>query len=93
MTQRYRALSPDDYTIAPLDVVGALYDRRSGQTHLVASPIPEILTAMQGHEVSVEELIARLSAAYDLPADEDHTASIGARLREMTALGLVELLP
>lgn len=93
MTQRYRAISSDDYTVVTLDVVDALYDRRSGQTHLIASPIPEILTAMQGGEVSVSELLERLSATYDLPVGEDHAASVEARLRELTALGLVELLP
>ena len=93
MTHRYRALSAIDYKLTPLDVVSALYDKRSGQTHLVASPGPELLTMMQGSDLSVDELLQRLLVHYDLPADEDHRASVEARLNELVTLGLVEILP
>ena len=93
MTHRYRALSAIDYKLTPLDVVSALYDKRSGQTHLVASPVPELLTMMQGSDLSVDELLQRLLVHYDLPADEDHRASVEARLNELVTLGLVEILP
>lgn len=93
MTHRYRALSTADYKLTPLDVVSALYDKRSGQTHLIASPVPELLTMMQDSDLSVDELLQRLLMHYDLPADEDHSASIEARLSELVTLGLVEILP
>ena len=93
MTHRYRALSAIDYKLTPLDVVSAVYDKRSGQTHLVASPVPELLTMMQGSDLSVDELLQRLLVHYDLPADEDHRASVEARLNELVTLGLVEILP
>lgn len=93
MTQRYRALSSVDYAITPLDMMSALYDRRSGQTHLVAPPVPELLAMMQGGDASAGELVQRLAATYDLPDGEDHVASVEARLNELVALGLVELLP
>ena len=93
MTRRYRALSTIDYKLTPLDVVSALYDKRSGQTHLVASPVPELLSMMQGRDLSVDELLHRLLVHYDLPADEDHSASVEARLSELVTLGLVEILP
>ena len=93
MTQRYRALSSADYALVSLDMMSALYDRRSGQTHLVAPPVPEILAIMQEGDVNAAELVARLAAHYDLPAGEDHIASVEARMSELAALGLVEMLP
>ena len=92
MTHRYRALSTADYKLTPLDVVSALYDKRSGQTHLIASPVPELLAMMQDSDLSVDELLQRLLVHYDLPADEDHNASIEARLSELVTLGLLEIL-
>lgn len=90
MTRRYRAISTEDFEIKELDVMSALYDRRSGQTHLVAPPIPEMLAVMQGRECEPREIVENLAALYDLPAEEDHVASIEARLAELQKLGLVE---
>lgn len=74
----------------PLDSLTALYDRASGQTHLLAPPMPEILAALAGSPATVPELLTRLATDFDLSADGDASAAIEARLQELAALGLVE---
>ena len=83
---RYRAPSPDALIAADLDAFTAIFHRRSGITHLLASPAPEILAALVEPR-TVEELMAALAADYDL-ADPDRDALI-ARLDELVASGLV----
>ena len=90
MTIRYRAAPPETMLAVQLDVLTAIYHRASGQTHLMASPAPEILAAFAGEDLTVDALLARLRADYDLmDADE---ASLAARLDELVETGLVERL-
>lgn len=86
-TIRYRAAATDALAITPFDTLDALYDRRSGLTHLVAEPIPAILTALADGPASEAELIERLAATFDIEGD---TGALSARLTELVALGLVE---
>jgi PqqD family protein of HPr-rel-A system len=72
----------------PLDSLTALYDRGSGQTHLLASPLPEILDALEAGPADAAGLATRLAARFDLDAD-DAGSAISARLEELAALGLV----
>jgi PqqD family protein of HPr-rel-A system len=72
----------------PLDTLTALYDQASGQTHLLASPLPEILEALDAGPADIAVLTARLAAGFDLDG-EDVEAVIAARLAELAALGLV----
>ena len=65
----------------------ALYDRRSGQTHLLAEPAPQLLDLLAAGPLSLADLRARLAAAYDLPDLTDDALS--ARLAELVAAGLV----
>ena len=88
----YSGLSADDYRIVELDGLWALFDRRSGQTHLVASPMPELLSIMGDNPKSINDLLADLAQKFELPQGEDHAASLTARLEELAALGLVELV-
>jgi PqqD family protein of HPr-rel-A system len=74
----------------PLDTLTAVFDRASGQTHLLASPLPEILDALDVGPVTAADLTARLAASFDLEA-EDAEATIAARLTELAALGLVHM--
>jgi len=83
----YRAARSDALRIVPLDDFTAIYHRASGITHLVASPAPEILAALNGAGLTLAGLTARLSERYDLlDADE---AALAARLDELVAAGLV----
>lgn len=84
MTQkRFAAPSPDLLITRPLDGLVALYHRPSGQTHVVASPAPEIIEALQAHgPITVPALLAALGLS-------EGGDVLAARLSELVAVGLV----
>lgn len=84
----YRAADPRAMLIEPLDVMTAIYHRPSGQTHLVAAPVPEIVEALGDETMDVDALLTRLADRFEL-ADGERAALV-ARLDEMAAIGLVE---
>lgn len=86
---RYRAEPADQLRVEPLDAMTLIYQRRSGITHIVAEPIPEILAAMGDDIVSADEVAARLARTFDLDA-ADAVDVVAARLDELAQLGLVE---
>lgn len=88
----YKGPHPDDYNILALDDLSALFDRRSGQTHLVASPVPELLALMDETPRTINALLTELAKQFELEEGEDHAASLTARLEELAALGLVEVV-
>jgi PqqD family protein of HPr-rel-A system len=80
---QYRADPLAGLRIVPLDSLTAIYHRRSGQTHVVAEPVPEILAALAEGEADVPTLLARLGLA------GDPDGALTARLEELVATGLV----
>lgn len=86
--RRYRAPRADALRIVPLDEIVAVFHRPSAQTHLVVSPVPEMLDALAGEWATAPELLARLAERYDMP-DADRSA-LAARLDELVETGLVE---
>ncbi|KQZ71593.1 hypothetical protein ASE06_19490 [Sphingopyxis sp. Root214] len=91
MTDRtYRAAPPGALRIEPLGELTAIFDRRSMQTHLVVSPMPEILDAMGADACNAAGLATRLAAAFDLDVAEDVKPILAERLSELAAMGLVE---
>lgn len=86
---RYRAEPADARIIEPLDEMTLIYQRRSGITHIVAEPVPEMLEAMGEDYVTAIDLAQRLASAFDLGDADDATAIIAARLDELAELGLV----
>lgn len=87
---RWHAPVPDRLNVEPLDSLTALFDRASGQTHLLAAPSPEILAVLSDAPATAAELVERLAARFDLSVEGDALAVIVARLDELAALGLVE---
>lgn len=85
----YRAAPPDALRIEALGELTAIFDRRSMQTHLVVSPMPELLAAMQGEVRDAASLAAWLAADFNLEAEGDAVAVIADRLAELAAMGLV----
>jgi PqqD family protein of HPr-rel-A system len=86
---RYRAEAADLLLVEPLDLMTLIYQRRSGATHIVAEPVPEILAVMGGDTLDAAAIAARLAAQFDFDATDAETI-VAARLEELAALGLVE---
>jgi PqqD family protein of HPr-rel-A system len=87
----YRAEDAANLIIKPLDDLSLIYHRRSGTTHIVGSPVPEMLGAMGCDLLGVEEILERLSQQFELGDEaESLLAIVAARLEELAALGLVE---
>lgn len=86
----YRAAPPGALRVEPLGELTAIFDRRSMQTHLVVSPMPEILDAMGPDPCSVTNLVSRLATSFDLDSKGDVPFILAERLRELATMGLVE---
>jgi hypothetical protein len=73
----FRAPPDGVLRLVRLDAMTAIYDRRSGATHLVAEVVPTILAALGAGEADLDVLIDRLwglPTTPDLPApDEDRS--------------------
>lgn len=73
-----------------LDDLAILYHRPSGQTHMVISPVPEILAALEGGEpLTAADVHAQLAQLYDLGPGDEALREIEAHLAGLAALGLV----
>lgn len=86
---KYKAEPADQLLVEPLDAMTLIYQRRSGITHIVAEPVPEILAVMSEDALDAAQVAARLAAQFDFDA-EDAEAIVASRLEELAALGLVE---
>ncbi|WP_425229413.1 HPr-rel-A system PqqD family peptide chaperone [Sphingomonas sp.] len=84
----YRALPADACVTVEQEPFVVLYDRRSGITHLLAEPAPQLLAALASKPLTLAELRDQLAVAYDLPDVTDD--ALVARLDELVAAGLVE---
>ena len=73
----------------PMDMLTLIYDRRSAQTHVVASPVPEILAVLGADCCSETNIMARLMAIFDIDSDQNAAAMLRERLHDMAALGLI----
>ena len=86
----YRAEPEDQWVLCALEDIMLVYHRRSGQTHMMVSPAPEILLALRGRDgAETGDVAAILAADYDLGDPADAQAAIAAHLEEMAGLGLV----
>lgn len=87
---RYQAEAADQRLIEPLDQMTLIYQRRSGITHIVTEPVPQMLEAIGEDELSADAVLARLAAEFELQSDDEALHAIAARLEELADLGLVE---
>ena len=86
----YQAEPADARIVEPLDMMTLIYQRRSGITHMVGEPVPQMIEAMGSDAVDAATLAARLAASFDLGGQDDAAALIAERLEELAELGLVE---
>ncbi len=84
---RYRAAPAATLRIEPLDALTLIYHRASGITHLVDSPVPELLDLL-AEPLTLDQALAALAERFDL-VDPD-AGALAARLGELVASGLVE---
>lgn len=83
----YRGPPADACITIALEPFVAVYDRRSGATHLLAEPAPQLLDMLAAGPLTLADLRVRLAAAFDLPDVSD--AALHERLRELVEAGLV----
>lgn len=89
-TKFYRRDGADAVTAGALDDIVLLYHPRSGQTHMVISPVPEILDQLaDGTPASVAQIHDRLALTFDLGPSDDAMTEIAVHLDALVALGLV----
>lgn len=88
LERSYRAAPPATLRIVALDELTLIYHRASGQTHVVAAPVPELIEALGTDALTIPALLERLSTTFDL-ADPD-PAALADRLEELADIGLVE---
>ena len=81
----YCADPPEGLRVVALDSLTAIYHRASGQTHIVAEPMPEILAALSAGQCAIETLRQRLG----LTENSETRALLSARLDELVTTGLV----
>ena len=78
--RRYFRDGEDAFVLHSLDGLTLLFHRSSGITHILDSPLPEIVAALEEEPCSLETLMARLSLHYDLEGDaqglEQHLDSL-----------------
>ena len=86
----YQAEPADARIVEPLDMMTLVYQRRSGITHMVGEPVPQMLEAMGEDVIDAETLAVRLAASFDLGGQANAAALIAERLEELADLGLVE---
>ncbi len=90
MSKRYRALKTDELINHELDSMTLIFQKASGITHMVADPVPAILSMMGGEAITADEIAAKLAEDFDLETGVDAIEIVLARLEELRELGLVE---
>ncbi len=81
----YRADGADAYVSVDLDGLTALFHRRSGATHVLAEPAPQIVELLGSEARDADGLLKALNIA----ADDEARAIIAARLDELEGVGLI----
>ena len=90
MPARYCQDSPDAILSCALEDMALFYHRPSGQTHMVISPVPEILATLDdGAALTAGEVLDQLAHHYDLGAAEEVLPLVEAHMAELASLGLV----
>ena len=85
------AADPGRLITIELDALTALFDRASGQTHVLAAPLPQIMAVLSGASgVTAQQVAWRLSEQFDIVDGGALDARIAECLAELADLGLVE---
>jgi PqqD family protein of HPr-rel-A system len=71
-----------------LEGLSVMFHPRSGMTHILAPPSPQILDVLAEGQADAEAIVARLRARFDFPEGQVE-AAVAARLAELETAGLV----
>ena len=91
--RHYYRDGPESLIEQALEGLTLVYHCPSGQTHIIDSPMPEILAVLGSRPQSAEMLLKALAERYDLDADGDAAQELGAHLDALVSLGLARLAP
>jgi PqqD family protein of HPr-rel-A system len=83
---RYIADAETCFRSVELEGLTALFHVRSGMTHILAPPAPQILRALAGRSAELDELAQRLGEIFEVEGEQ---CALEARLLELEAAGLV----
>ena len=86
--RHYSGGPSDSLLLRPLDGLTLVYHRPSGTTHIVDSPVPEILSILGPQPQSAAALLDRLAGDYDLEDSDEALAGLTGHLETLCALGL-----
>lgn len=90
LNARFRRDATGTMLCRTLDDITLYFHRPSGQTHMVISPVPEILAQMDdGAALSVADIHDRLAQDFDLGDRSAAMADIAAHVETLVSLGLV----
>ena len=71
-----------------LEGLSVMFHARSGMTHILAPPSPEILDVLGEGPADADGIVERLRARFDFP-EAGGAEAVAARLSELEAAGLV----
>lgn len=90
---RWRAEPASMLIVRPVEELQLIFHRPSGLTHIVTEPAPQILAALADQQLTMDELLQRLSMQYELSDDPEEAGGMAhalmARVEELRQLGLV----
>ena len=87
----YRTDFPHHCRTHSIDGMTLLFHRASGSTHVLISPMPEMLSLLAEAPMDAAMLCRRLCERLELPHDDEALTVVEARLGELVASGLVRL--
>lgn len=88
---RYIAAPADALALRAAEDLYLIYDRRSGETHVLAPDIFAILQTIDGRALTPDEALAALAEAHDIEIEAgDALDIVAARLSELVVLGLAD---
>lgn len=87
---RFFAEPADQRIVQALDAMTLIYQKRSGITHIVAEPVPQILAVMGPDSCDAALILKRLQAVFDIATSDMAHSIVSERLAELESLGLVE---
>lgn len=95
MADRYKIRDVSNLILQHLDFMSLLYDKKSGITHIIAEPAPQIIEALGQDVMEPVQIEQILKKQYDIQVYEDESSDnfediIIARLDEFVDLGLAE---